>query len=409
MKALKHCRPETVNEILRYIINNGGPDFDRKANPGIKSVKYEYLSEVLSILNRKKKYSQLRPYHFTLVHQMWNYDGVSNKELAYDLIDELITHLIKKRGSLCKAIELFSINDFKKERLTYKTNWGRIIYTAENMIQKVRFDGKTYNSPYLALKYWIDNNKNIKIRKEFKDLKPYHINKSSQAFWKKADSKAEARKLVDIVMKQLIKQHKSIAGALKHIDSIDFNCETLIFKNSFGTIKFNISGMFNSVQFFEGMVGSHFNAIKYWGITHENNEIRTAFNNFRPYYMPHGVVNMWKGKQGLHYGMELMDIFVKRMASPERYGSIENAIMRVKADDFRKEIFEFDTGDGILDYSIKQMFQRVKFDDIHKNSPYAAIKYWILNNKDANIRKKYLSLKPENRYYGKYYDKRHVL
>ena len=125
--------------------------------------------------------------------------------------------------------------------------------------------------------------------------------------------------------------------------------------------------------------------------------------------MPHGVVNMWKAKQGLHYGMELMDIFMERMVSPERYGSIENAIMRVKANDFRKEKFGFDTGDGIFEYAIINMFGRVKFDGSHTLSPYAAIKYWIINNKDANIRKKYSSLKPEDRYYGKYYNKRHIL
>ncbi len=261
MKALKHDRTRTVQEIIRYIMKNGGPDFDRKAHPEIKGVKYEFLFDALRVLNKKEKFSVLRPYHFTLVHQMWNYDGVSNKELAYDIIDELMKHLIQRRGSLCKAIELFSINDIKKEKLTYKTNWGKIIYTAENMIQKVRFDDKTHNSPYLALKYWIDNNKNVKIRKEFKDLKPYHINKASQAYWSNANSKSEARKLVDIVMQRLIKKYKSIAGALKHINSIDFNFETLVYKNAFGTINFNISGMFNSVQFFEGMVGSNFGIV----------------------------------------------------------------------------------------------------------------------------------------------------
>ena len=74
-------------------------------------------------------------------------------------------------------------------------------------------------------------------------------------------------------------------------------------------------------------------------------------------------------------------------------GGIINVITDFSRDDFYEEL-NLKTNNGVIRYNANSMFYIVKFDLVHKASPYYAIKYWIDTHHDERIRREYTGLKP---------------
>src|SRR3989344_6135786 len=113
-------RSKRIEEILDYVLENGGPDRNRMAHPVIKMVKYYDLQEALSTIHEQEQLLHIKPYHFKKVEGVWQ--GEEGKRNAYGVTSELIQTLeTRYEWKLPNIIMSIGAEHFHKEPIKIET------------------------------------------------------------------------------------------------------------------------------------------------------------------------------------------------------------------------------------------------------------------------------------------------
>ena len=383
---------ETIDEIVDYVLEHGGPDLDRRAHHKKKRVRYSDLDTALARIHGMGELSDLRAYHFNSVLGIWNEGGITNKRLAREMVDELMQRLTQRCGSLTEVIKNISGEPFQNEQFEFKTSDGVVTYKLLSMLSMVSFDDRRLNSTYSAVKYWIDTHPDGRIRREYAGLRPWHFAKSASETWSGEEGKRNGRVLVDELMQRLTQKYGSLTEAIKNVSTDHFLKEGFEFTTSDGSISYNLGGMFCLVRFDDKHQSCVYSVVKYWIDTHPDGRIRREYAGLKPWHFSQASQETWVGKQSTKNGQELVDQLMQRLT--KRHGSLIEAINNISGESFENEKFEFKTSDGVITYNLGTMLKRVKFDDNYTHSTYSAVKYWVDNHQNERIRREYSGLRP---------------
>ncbi|MBW2992297.1 hypothetical protein KY345_03715 [Candidatus Woesearchaeota archaeon] len=268
---------KTIDEMVDYILKNGGPDLRRRAHPKKGAVYYSDLSEALRRIHSKGRLLGVKAYHFKKVINIWYKYPHYNKELGNDMFDELMKEMLEENNNnLIDVLRDYS-KDTMKRKLALETYNGVITYDLTSMIHNVSFDDEHRGSPYQALKYWIEHNKDRRLRKEYAGLKPWHLPRVSRDIWLGEQGKRNGRELTDELIRKLAKRHGSIRNALRRITAENFEKEELEFRASGCVLSYTANSMFQRVTYYGKQKRSLYNAIRYWMNTHEDKTARKRY------------------------------------------------------------------------------------------------------------------------------------
>ena len=150
----------------------GGPD-------GALKVRYHYneLQDILDKIHEIGALPDLRAYHFYNTKGIWKLpDGTKNYPLAREATGELLDTLKEIYGwELEDVVKNITSDRFKKEKIKFGA-------TIEGMVRSVYED-----SPYNAIRDYLQNQPDEKVRERFSKLRPYHFRWSQRGTWKKKD------------------------------------------------------------------------------------------------------------------------------------------------------------------------------------------------------------------------------
>lgn len=280
-----------IEDIVNNILKNEGPELDGKAYPG-RRITYEELNAALKIIHSKNKLLHLKPYHFSNVNRIWNFEyKPQNKNLARELSDEYMRYLLKKNNNnLIEAIKEINCrrteDSIMLKKFEVKTKFGKVQYNLVGMFGKIKFDDVHYNSSFHMLKYWIDTNPDIRIRTEYVNIRPWYLGKAGNETWTGEQGVKNGRELFDEYMQFMLKKYNQ--NLIKVITNMDTrsNPDSLLnkklkFTTFEGSLEYDLNSMLNVVKFYKNRKKSLFTALKYWIDTHPDKTIRLQYKNLK--------------------------------------------------------------------------------------------------------------------------------
>lgn len=114
----------------------------------------------------RREYEKLKPWHMARVpRDLWV--GEEGKARGRELTDELIMALAARYNGIGGALRNLTAERFEKEKLTFTTSDGKILYDLNSMFQRVSFDGKQIRSVSAAVSYWMDTSEDKTLREKY--------------------------------------------------------------------------------------------------------------------------------------------------------------------------------------------------------------------------------------------------
>ncbi len=319
---LSYNRSKQIEEIIDYILENGGPDRNRMAHPVVKKVKYDDLTEALSKIHEQEQLSHIKPYHFKKVEGVWMLE--EGRKNGRGVTNELIKTLEREyEWKLPDLIMNITADHFREEPISVETHNGSINYTAFNMLCRV-YDC----SPSAAVLDWIHNNEDPTIRYGYRYIKTFHFRQLPKNFWDTEEGRTAAHTLVGDLIEKLKRKNKwTLAELIENITADHFQKETLETETPDGIITYTARKPFSSKY-----KQSPSAAVLDWIHNNEDPKIRRGFRNIRPWHFERPPRHSWQDE--------------KRM---ERICQVTREIIQSKGE--RNKIARIYTPEGIITYS----------------------------------------------------------
>jgi hypothetical protein len=147
----------------------------------------------------RKGYKNIKPWHFATASQgCWQGEG--GRKHGREVVNNLINHLRKKNGwTLTELIQNITGDHFEEEVLITKTPEGDISYSAGSALN-ITYHG----SPSEAILDWIQHHPKKRVRKGYKQLKPWHFGMSPMGTWEGDKGKENAREVIGEFVSELM-------------------------------------------------------------------------------------------------------------------------------------------------------------------------------------------------------------
>ena len=315
-------RSKRIEEILDYVLENGGPDRNRMAHPVLKMVKYDDLQEALSTIHEQEQLLHIKPYHFKKVEGVWQ--GEEGKRNAYGVTSELIQTLeTRYEWKLPNIIMNIGAEHFHKEPIKIETPDGNITYTALTMLSRVYDD-----SPSAAVLDWIHNNEDLRIRDGYRHIGTFHFRQLPKNFWNTEKGRTAAHTLVGDLIEKLKQKNKwTLAELIENITADHFQKETLEIETPDGIITYTARKPFSSKY---GQSPSA--AVLDWIHNNEDLRIMKGFRHIRPWHFERPPRHSWQDE--------------KRML---RICEVTREVIQSKGE--RDKVAKIRTPDGTITYS----------------------------------------------------------